>query len=95
MRKNELIEAVASKLQPNDVKNKSALARAVDAVFEVVADSLASGEPVQVSGFGSFKVKDRPARKARNPRTGEEMEIAASKAVAFQPAKALKDSLNK
>ena len=94
MRKNELIEAVGSKLRPNDVKNKAALIRAVNAVFDVAAEALAAGEPVQIAGFGNFKVKDRAARAARNPRTGEAMEIAASKAVAFQPSKALKEAVN-
>ena len=48
---------------------------------------------MQIVGFGTFEVKDRPARKARNPRTGEEIEIAAAKAPAFKAGKALKDSV--
>ena len=53
--------------------------------------SIIQGKKVAIVGFGRFEVKDRPARKARNPRTGEEIEIAASKAPAFKAGKALKD----
>ena len=62
---------------------------------EVIAEALAAGEKVQVVGFGSFEVRNRPARVARNPRTGEQIEIAASKAPVFKAGKALKDSVNK
>ena len=68
---------------------------ALNAFVEVVTDALTSGEKVQVVGFGSFEVKERPARTARNPRTGEEIEIEASKAPVFKAGKALKDSVNK
>ena len=57
-------------------------------------DSLVKGEKIQIVGFGAFDVKDRPARVARNPRTGAELKIAASKAPAFKPGKALKDKVN-
>jgi len=59
-----------------------------------VTESLTKGEKVQLIGFGTFDVKSRPARKARNPRTGEEIKIAASKAPAFKAGKALKDKVN-
>ncbi len=55
---------------------------------------LKAGEKVQIVGFGSFEVKERPARTARNPRTGEEIKIDASKAPVFKPGKALKDIVN-
>ena len=64
---------------------------AVSAVIDVIGETLKDGEKVAIVGFGSFEVKERPARKARNPRTGEEIEIAASKAPAFKAGKALKD----
>ncbi|MBR4080821.1 MAG: HU family DNA-binding protein [Clostridia bacterium] len=69
--------------------------KALNAFVDVVTDALAQGEKVQIVGFGSFEVKDRPARTARNPRTGEEIQIEASKAPVFKAGKALKDSVNK
>lgn len=69
--------------------------KALNAFVEIVNDSLVTGEKVQVVGFGSFEVKVRPARTARNPRTGEEIEIAASKAPVFKAGKALKENVNK
>lgn len=69
--------------------------KALGAVTEVITEALAAGEKVQVVGFGSFEVRNRPARMARNPRTGEQIKIAASKAPVFKAGKALKDSVNK
>ncbi|MFL2044304.1 HU family DNA-binding protein [Weissella hellenica] len=66
---------------------------AVDAVFASIQDTLAKGEKVQLIGFGNFEVRSRAARKGRNPQTGEEIEIAASKIPAFKPGKALKDAI--
>jgi DNA-binding protein HU-beta len=65
----------------------------VDAVFAGVREAALKGEEVSVPGFGKFKVQDKPARTGRNPRTGEAVQIAATKKLAFQPAKALKDAL--
>lgn len=69
--------------------------KALNAFVDIVNDALVAGEKVQVVGFGSFEVKVRPARTARNPRTGEEIEIAASKAPVFKAGKALKENVNK
>ena len=66
---------------------------AVDAVFSTIQDALAEGEKVQLIGFGNFEVRERAARKGRNPQTGEEIEIPASKVPAFKPGKALKDAV--
>ena len=66
---------------------------AVDAVFDSVQATLAKGEKVQLIGFGNFEVRERAARKGRNPQTGKEIEIAASKVPAFKPGKALKDAV--
>jgi DNA-binding protein HU-beta len=63
-------------------------------VTESITEALASGEKVQVVGFGSFEVRKRPARVARNPRTGEQIKIAASKAPVFKAGKALKDRVS-
>ena len=88
--KSELIAAVAekSKLTRKDAE------KAVNGFIDAVTGSLEKGDKVQLIGFGTFEVKARPARKARNPRTGVEIEIAASKAPAFKAGKALKDKVN-
>jgi DNA-binding protein HU-beta len=90
MNKTELINSVAEK---TDLSKKD-VSKAVDAVFDVITESLSKGEKVQLIGFGNFEVRARSARKGRNPQTGEEIEIAASKVPAFKPGKALKDSVN-
>lgn len=87
--KAELIEKVAASA---DLTKKDATA-AVEAVFETITESLANGEKVQVIGFGNFEVRDRAARKGRNPQTGEEIQIPASKVPAFKAGKALKDAV--
>ncbi len=91
MNKAELVAAIAQK---TDLTKKDA-EKAVNAFTEVIECSLAKGEKVQIVGFGTFECKDRPARAARNPRTGEEIQIAASKAPAFKVGKVLKDAVNK
>ena len=87
MNKTELINAVAQK---TELPKKDA-AKAVDAVFGTIQETLAEGEKVQLIGFGNFEVRDRAARKGRNPQTGAEIQIPASKVPAFKPGKALKD----
>jgi DNA-binding protein HU-beta len=90
MNKAELIDAVSSQtgLQKADAT------RAVDAVFESITSALKSGDSVALLGFGTFVVKARAARAGRNPRTGETIEIAASKVPGFKAGKALKDAVN-
>ena len=90
MNKTELIAAVAEKAE---ISKKDA-EKAVKAFTDAVAEELAKGGKVQLVGFGTFEVSERPAREGRNPRTGETMTIAASKAPKFKAGKALKDSLN-
>ncbi len=90
MNKTELVKAVAEKAE----LTQSVAGEAVNAVIEVIVEALANGEEVAVPGFGAFKVIDRAARTARNPQTGEAIEIAASKAVAFKVSKTLKEKLN-
>lgn len=65
----------------------------VDSTFDVITSALKDGEKVKVHGFGSFEVRERAARKGRNPQSGEEIEIPATKAPAFKVAKALKDAI--
>ncbi|MBE5768044.1 MAG: HU family DNA-binding protein [Clostridiales bacterium] len=90
MNKSELTAALAAKTG----LNKKEAEKALNAVVEVITETLTAGEKVQIVGFGSFEIKDRPARTARNPRTNEEIEIAASKAPVFKAGKALKDTVN-
>lgn len=90
MNKAQLIQKIAE----NGNMTKKDAEVALNAVVAAVADAVAAGEKVQISGFGSFDVKAREARTGRNPKTGEAVEIAASKRVVFSAAQALKDKIN-
>lgn len=89
MNKTELVNAVA---EQSDLTKKDA-AKAVDAVFASITDALSKGDKVSLIGFGNFEVRERAARKGRNPQTGKEITIEASKVPAFKAGKALKDSV--
>ena len=73
--------------------SKAAAADAVEAVLGGITETLAAGDSVSLVGFGTFSVADRAARTARNPRTGEAIQVAASKAPKFKAGKALKDAV--
>ena len=90
MNKSELIAALAEKTE----LSKKDAEKALNAFVDVTSGSLAKGEKVQLIGFGTFDVKKRPARTARNPRTGAEIKIKASKAPTFKAGRALKDKVN-
>jgi DNA-binding protein HU-beta len=90
MNKSELIEAIAAEA---DVP-KAQAGRVLDAMVSVVGNALAEGQQVSMVGFGTFLVRERPARSGRNPRTGDTIEIAASKTPSFKAGKALKDKVN-
>lgn len=90
MNKTELITAVAAKTE----LTKKDTEKVLKAFTDVVAEELKKGEKVQLVGFGTFEVSERAAREGRNPRTGETMTIAASKAPKFKAGKALKDLVN-
>lgn len=90
MNKKELGDAVGASFGGSKAMGSAA----VDAVINAITAALAKGEKVQIAGFGNFEVKQRPARVGRNPRTGEPVQIAASKAASFKVAKALKDVVN-
>ena len=90
MNKTEFVEAIANEAG----LTKTDAAKAVKAFTDVVAEELKKGEKIQLVGFGTFEVSERAARTGRNPRSGEEMTIPASKAPKFKAGKALKDSLN-
>ena len=91
MNKAELVAALAAKTNTT----KKAAEESLDALVEVVTEELKEGGKVQLVGFGSLDVKKRAARKGRNPQTGEEIKIPASKAPVFKAGKALKDAVNK
>ena len=91
MNKSELINAIGTKTG----FTKKDAEKALNAVVETITEAMSAEDKVQIVGFGSFEVHGRPERMARNPRTGEEIKIAASKAPAFKAGKALKDSINK
>ena len=90
MNRNELVDNVSGK---TDMK-KSEASKAVDAVFDAIAEALKGGDEVRLVGFGTFSVASRAASEGRNPRTGEKIQIAASKQAKFKPGKGLRDSLN-
>ncbi len=90
MNKAELIDAVAAAA---DIE-KSTATRALQAVLDNIAASLKKGDQVVLVGFGTFAVKERAARTGRNPKTGEEIKIAASRVPGFKAGKALKDAVN-
>ena len=89
MNKTELVAAVATKAE---ISKKDA-EKAVSAVLGAVEDALVNGEKVQLIGFGTFEVKERAARVGHNPRTGEAVEIAASKIPSFKAGAALKNAV--
>ncbi len=90
MNKTELVAAVADEAG----LSKADAGRAVDAVVSAITNALKAGDQVSLVGFGTFSVKERGARTGRNPRTGETINIPASKTPAFKAGKALKDAVN-
>ncbi|RTZ72917.1 MAG: DNA-binding protein HU [Gammaproteobacteria bacterium] len=90
MNKKELAEAMA---EAADI-SQAAAARALDGMIAAITKALQDGENVSIIGFGTFLVRDRAARTGRNPKTGETIQIAASKSPAFKAGKALKDAVN-
>jgi DNA-binding protein HU-beta len=90
MNKTDLIDAVSDSAD----LTKADAARAVDAVIASITSALKKGDSVTVVGFGTFQVRERAARSGRNPKTGDTIQIAASKNPAFKAGKALKDAVN-
>ncbi|GAB1806092.1 MULTISPECIES: HU family DNA-binding protein [Priestia] len=89
MKKTELIDAVATKTELTKQDSK----KAIDALFETISNTLSKEEKIQLLGFGTFEVRNRAERTGRNPQTGEEMIIPASKVPAFKPGKELKEAV--
>lgn len=90
MNKTELVNAMAAKTE----LSKKDAEKALKAFVDTVTEELTNGGKIQLVGFGTFEVSERAARTGRNPQTGEEMQIAASKAPKFKAGKALKDAVN-
>ena len=90
MNKSDLVDAIADSAG----LSKADAGRALDAVVDTITGALQSGDSVSLVGFGTFTVRDRAARTGRNPRTGQTIQIAASKNPAFKAGKALKDAVN-
>ncbi|MGG0287972.1 HU family DNA-binding protein [Peribacillus butanolivorans] len=89
MNKTELVKAVSTQAE----LTQKDVAKVVDALFETISKTLAKEEKIQLIGFGTFEVRERAARIGRNPQTGEEISIAASKVPAFKPGKELKEAV--
>lgn len=89
MNKNELVSAVAAATG----LSKTDAAKAVDGVFDSITDALKKGDEVRLVGFGTFNVAERAQSEGRNPRTGEKIEIPASKQPKFRAGKGLKDAV--
>ena len=90
MNKAELVAAVAAQTE----LKKAEAEKALKAVLDTITAELVKGEKVQLVGFGTFEVSERPARVGRNPQTGAEMKIAKSKSPKFKAGNALKDAVN-
>lgn len=90
MTKQQLLETVSARTE----KPRAEVETVLDAILEQCSEALASGERVDLRGFGSFVVKDRKARQGRNPKTGESIAIAAKKATTFKPSKELTERIS-
>jgi DNA-binding protein HU-beta len=90
MTKAELIEGLSNKL----AVSKAEAEKTIDVVLNDIIAALKAGDRVNISGFGTFTVSTRQARTGRNPKTGEAIQIAASRSARFRPGKQLRESLN-
>jgi len=90
MTKTEMIEGLSNKLSIG----RSDAEKAVNILLDDIVAALKAGDRVNISGFGTFSVSERKPRTGRNPKTGEAIQIAASRSARFKPGKQLKDSLN-
>jgi len=90
LKREDLVQCVIEETK----MTKKEATNAVNAVFNGLTEALANGEKINLTGFGNFEVRERAARKGRNPQTGDEIEIAASRVPAFKPAKPLKRIVN-
>jgi DNA-binding protein HU-beta len=86
------VDLIRSAMERLEMSRRDAMAL-VDGLFEDIQDAVVSGDPVKIPGFGQFKVRDRAARMARNPATGEQVKVPAKRVFKFLPAKALKEAV--
>jgi len=86
-------EKLAEEVQKISGLSKKDAKKVVDGIFEAIANALAKGEEVAIAGFGTFRVVKRAAREARNPKTGEKIQVPAKVVPKFRPAKALKEAV--
>jgi DNA-binding protein HU-beta len=89
MNKQALIDAITHKVDLTKVQAE----QAIECILDSIVSTLKSGKEVSISGFGIFAAKDRPARIARNPRTGESVNVSATRVPKFRAAKALKEAV--
>jgi DNA-binding protein HU-beta len=89
MNKSELVEGIAQRAGLSHATARASL----DATLQAITESLKAGDPVVITGFGTFDVSDRPERTGRNPRTGEAVQIRAARVPRFKPGKNLRDNL--
>lgn len=91
MTKSKLIEKVANRVEGLTLKQTEII---VETVFDSIKEALSNNEKIEIRGFGNFRLKERGPRKARNPKTGESVDVPQKKAVRFKAGKALRDILN-
>jgi DNA-binding protein HU-beta len=91
MNKTELIEAAAA----STGMSKSDIQTALDAILEAIANEVSRGNKVTLTGFGNFELRERAARTGRNPQTGEQIQVAASRTPAFKAGKSFKEAVNR
>jgi integration host factor subunit beta len=91
MTKSKLIEKVASRVEGLTLKQTEII---VETVFDSIKKALNNSEKIEIRGFGNFRLKERGPRKARNPKTGDSVDVPQKKAVRFKAGKALRDALN-
>ena len=91
MTKADIVEAVYEHLNTHSKKEAADI---VETVFQVMKDTLGSGEKIKISGFGNFVVRQKNSRIGRNPQTGEEITISARRVLTFKPSQVLKSALN-
>jgi integration host factor subunit beta len=91
MTRSALIEKVAERVDGLTLKQTEIV---VETVFESIKEALKRGEKIEIRGFGNFRLKERQPRKARNPKTGESVDVPQKKAIRFKAGKALKEALN-
>ncbi len=91
MTRSALIEKVAERVDGLTLKQTEIV---VETVFDSIKEALRRGEKIEIRGFGNFRLKERQPRKARNPKTGESVDVPQKKAIRFKAGKALKEALN-